>query len=114
MSVSKREALLAARNGNHETLPTDCEFLDRKCPTLLEMLTIIPKGSTEHKTTSILLFYEDGVFKCCINDRAVGRKAWMRLVSIDETFFEDLETAVTEEHTDWRYASNENSHQYRG
>lgn len=103
MSISKRQALLAERTLRHDSIPNDVSYLEGKAPVLLEMLTSLPKGASGDKTTSILFFCEDGEFKILINDRAVGRKAWLRVPTFDELIWQHLEECVADECTDWKF-----------
>jgi hypothetical protein len=48
------------------------------CPTLVEYLTATTwDDGQERPTATLLLFTEDGVWKCCLNDRANSRSAWV-------------------------------------
>ena len=104
MSLSKRLALLEQQEkSKSQALPRDTGYLDSKAPVLLEMMTVVPKGAADDKTASFTVFCEDGEFKVLVNDRAIGRKAWLRIASLGPDFFEVLEDFVSADHTDWRY-----------
>jgi len=96
-------ALLEERKKPTDSQPRNTDYLEEHAPVLLEMMSIVPKGSTGDKTCSLLIFCEDGEFKVLVNDRAVTRKAWLRMESLDEDFFKIVEHFVTEDHTEWRF-----------
>lgn len=103
MSISKRQALLAEGERSHSAVPRDVAYLEGSAPVLLEMLTIVPHGATGDKTTSLTFFCEDGEFKILIHDRAVGRKAWLRVPTFDQLIWQLLEECVADECTDWKF-----------
>lgn len=104
MSLSKRMALVEkCEQRKKEPVPRSIDYLEEFCPVLLEMLTKIPDGSADHKTATVLILCEEGEFKVCVNDRAIGRKAWCRLETLDEQLLLRLEEIVSDEVTDWRF-----------
>ena len=109
MSISKRESLLQERSLPKQSVPKNTEWMEEQCPVLLDMLTIIPKGGEGHKTTSVLIFCDEGEIKILIHDRAIGRKAWVRLERLDDKLLQLLEDVVTDDCTDWRYPRNEDN-----
>lgn len=71
-------------------------------PTLFEYVT---NGEWDdgsgRQTSSLLLFFEDGLFKVCLNDRALGRTCWATGRSAEGAVM-SLEGALASGSNDWR------------
>lgn len=72
------------------------------CPVLAEYLTATAfEDGSERPTATLLLFTEDGVWKCCLNDRANARSAWVSGQTPEECV-SALEEAVSTGEVQWR------------
>jgi len=71
-------------------------------PTLVEYLsqTTWDDGSPR-ETSTMLLFREDGSWKACLNDRAMGRTGWASSSSPEGTL-QALEDALRDDRMEWR------------
>jgi len=73
-----------------------------KYPTLLEFLTLgkWPDGASRERG-SMLLCWEDGWFKCWLNDKDGGRSAWLSGESPD-ALLRHVEAQLSEDRVQWR------------
>lgn len=71
-------------------------------PGLWEMLAVsqAPDGATRRLST-LLLFYDDGQVKACLNDRDQGLTAWASADGV-EAVLEALERGLQADTLDWR------------
>lgn len=71
-------------------------------PTIREYLTqeAYTDGSSR-QTATLLLFAEKGLFKCCLSDRDLSRKAWSSGQSAEEAV-NRMEQALATDGADWR------------
>jgi len=53
------------------------------------------------RTSTLLLFVQDGLWKACLNDRAAGRSAWVSGEMLTEAL-SSLENALRTERASWR------------
>ena len=63
------------------------------------------EDGTPRQTSSLLMFFEDGYWKTCLNDRALGRTLWATGVN-PEAAITSLEAALASEAADWRRSSS--------
>lgn len=72
------------------------------CPRLLEHLTCrVWDDGTPRETSTLLLFTEEGRWKCCFNDRALGRQAFVTGATLEGLLLA-LERGVESDGLDWR------------
>lgn len=79
----------------------DCAFA-RDYPAIWEYLTMEKwdDGDTR-ETSTLLMLFEDGCFKACLNDRALGRSAWTTADSPSKAL-QRLDNAIQQGSADWR------------
>lgn len=73
-----------------------------KHPALYEYMTSVtyPDGG-QRKTSTLLLFWEDGIWKGCLKDRDAGRSLWVTAGSPQEVL-SDLEATLQSDVAEWR------------
>lgn len=73
-----------------------------KHPALYEYMTAVtyPDGG-QRKTSTLLLFWEDGIWKGCLKDRDAGRSLWVTAGSPQEVLA-DLEVTLQSDVAEWR------------
>lgn len=81
----------------------DDEYLAGQCPLLFAMMSVTNFNGSPRRTSTLLLFDEDGQFKICLNDR---QRALVGFLTIDSTedVFQQVEAALREEKIAWRPA----------
>lgn len=71
-------------------------------PTLYDYLTCVQYSGGEARVPSTMLFFcEDGMWKCCLNDRDNARSAWSAGRSVMECV-KSLERALSDATVEWR------------
>lgn len=85
--------------GSAGDAPSDAAIM---FPALFEMLTATAwEDGSPRTTSSLLLFFEDGWFKACVNDRAAGRTGWATGRSADAALA-SLEASIANDSVEWR------------
>ena len=73
-------------------------------PLLHEYVTAVTWADGSPRiTSSLLIFFEDGIFKACINDRAAGRSGWATGKTVDQAL-SSLEAMLAGDRVEWRKA----------
>jgi len=99
-----KKALVAQNHAVPSGPPKPSGFL-AKCPYIWAFLTtvFIEKGKPARKTSTILVFFEQGTFKTCLSDRENNRVAWGSGDSL-EACLEGLEASLADGTCEWRPA----------
>lgn len=86
---------------SHRGVSTDVGLAER-WPALAEYLWegSYEDGSLRQRST-LMLFYEDGLCKVCLNDRAQSRTLW-RSAATAEAALDELEDSLQRNAVDWR------------
>lgn len=87
----------ATRNGTFDVERDDLEFYQR-FPAVAEYLCHSRwENGEKRETTTFMVFFEDGVFKCWIHDRALKQSAFVQgrtmqelVVSLEDSLAHDL------------------------
>ena len=80
---------------------SDTTFADHY-PALLEYLSENRwEDGTARECATLTVFFEDGLFKCCLNDRANSRVAWCSSLLWDD-LLEQLDHGIQEGKLAWR------------
>lgn len=75
---------------------------ERTYPTLFEYLTLYRwEDGQPRQTATLLIFFEDGAWKACLNDREHARSAWAA-GGTPLGALQALEEAVCDDTVDWR------------
>lgn len=75
---------------------------EKKFPALLEHLTLTEwEPGVPRKTSSLSIFTDEGVWKCCLSDRDTKRVAFFS-VKTPEALLPQLERALQADTLDWR------------
>jgi len=91
----------ASVNGQGPFALSDPEFV-REYPVLFEYLTGNRWEDGKPRETATLLFFaEDGIWKACLNDRALGRTGWASEASF-VALLHRIETELAADSVDWR------------
>lgn len=90
--------------GEDQVLLTPDDLLMQQYPAMLEYLTlgVWGDGSARERST-LLVLWEEGVWKVCLNDRACGRSLWASGATCNDAL-EALEARLTDPAADWRKA----------
>ncbi len=82
--------------------PPRPDSLPGEFPCLEEMLLVdtMPDGSTR-ATSTLLVFSDDGVLKCCLIDNELSLKAFMTAGSLSD-LLTTVEVALCDDCVDWR------------
>lgn len=79
----------------------DAEF-EKDYPWLFAFLTSESWEDKSHRVTgTLLIFTQEGYLKACVNDRDLGRSAFVTAPSVT-LLFDLIEDGLAEEHLDWR------------
>lgn len=75
---------------------------EKEYPALFEYLTLVVwEDGTARQTSTLLLFFEDGAWKACLNDRENARSAWASGGSPHQAI-RALEDALGDDLVEWR------------
>lgn len=84
-----------------EDMPDDSSF-SSECPAVYEYLTSLLKGpSGPPQTASLIVFCEDGSFKLCLNDRALGVSTFVSAPTFSEALM-TLDDRLQSGTAEWR------------
>ena len=98
--ASKQEARHTVDDSN---MAAEDEALKSLRPALFDYMCVTKYGDgSPRKTSTLLSFCEDGVFKICINDRENSRSAFVSGRSFEEAL-DVLETALDSDTVEWRH-----------
>lgn len=94
-----------AGNSGAGQLPSfDDPDFEQRYPAICEYVSTAQwEDGTPRETSTLLLFVEDGLWKCCLNDRAVGRSGW-RAADTLQGVLDALEAVLREDCVEWRVA----------
>jgi len=99
MAIEKRSAADAARPA---LVAAAAGVLGQLAPALIERLTCKAfADGTPRKVDTVLLFEQDGVWKCMLKDREANLCLWVSSAILDD-LPEVLEAAVTDPAAVWR------------
>lgn len=71
-------------------------------PALFEFLAVVPEDAGPNaQTASLTFFTEDGLFKCCLNDRALGAVCFASAETFDSCIAA-MELQLASGNADWR------------
>lgn len=71
-------------------------------PTLCSHLTVHEwRDGTAREPSTLLILFQDGVWKACLIDKATGRNLWVSSPVL-RGVWDNLETALTSPRPDWR------------
>lgn len=88
-------------NGESGYAAVDPVFL-QGLPTLYEYLAGSQwEDGKSRETSTLLIFCEDGLWKCCLNDRATQRTAWHSAASF-QALLSELEAGLCTQQLGWR------------
>lgn len=79
-------------------------YLEAKAPSLHDLMTVQVLAGEKVKTVTLILFAEDGKFKCCLNDRDTNRVGFVTLDTVEDVF-ECLEAKLDASEVEWRNTS---------
>lgn len=89
--------------------PYDDQDFATLFPTLHQYITCTSWEDGKPRTTSTLLFFlENGVMKCCVNDRDNNRSAFFTATTFNDLLLH-METRLSEETADWKIKGNKPS-----
>lgn len=82
----------------------DAKFADKR-PLLAEFFTRVFWGPGEPREKgSLFLFVEDGMFKCCVNDKDSSQVAFVTGTTLDG-LLDAVEKGLAQDRLDWRLSS---------
>lgn len=78
------------------------DVLSREHPALSEYMTLSKwEDGTERETATLLVLWEEGMWKAQVNDRAQGRAAWWSAWTLTG-LLQRVEASLAADEVDWR------------